>query len=170
MEYAEWEKTVPEPLKRDSVWRIEAYRLAEFVADIGWYDVTVLVKDRRTADLSGQLYEALGSIGANLAEGYSRGSHKDRVRFYEYSLGSARESKSWYFKARHLLSPEIVLHRLKLLNQITWLLLKMIPEQRGYAIKEEGAVYATGESTNEEIVALSQKELNIILQNIPLPK
>ena len=62
-------------------------RLALFAAEIGWQDVTKLVKDRRTQRLSDQLYRALGSIGANLAEGYSRGSNKDRARFYEYALG-----------------------------------------------------------------------------------
>jgi four helix bundle protein len=50
--------------------------------------------------LSDQLYEAVGSVSANLAEGYSRGTGKDRARFYEYALGSARESRDWYFKAR----------------------------------------------------------------------
>jgi len=74
-----------------------------FVGDIGWRDVTKLMKDQRTVKLSSQLYEALGSISANLAEGYSRGTGKDRARFYEYSLGSARESRDWYYKGRHVL-------------------------------------------------------------------
>ncbi len=39
----------------------------------------------------------VGSIRANIAEGYSRGTGKDRARFYEYALGSARESRDWYF-------------------------------------------------------------------------
>ncbi|MBI4672620.1 MAG: four helix bundle protein [Chloroflexi bacterium] len=169
MDYSQWENTVPEALKRDSVWKIEAYRLAEFVADVAWPDVTVLMRDRRTLDLSGQLYEALGSIGANLAEGYSRGSNKDRVRFYEYSLGSTRESKSWYFKGRHVLGQSVLEHRLKLLNQITWLLLKMIPEQRGYAIREEGAVYETGTAADEAILPLPAEEFDAVLKNIPLP-
>ena len=59
-----------------------------------WKDVTKLMEDRRTLGLSDQLYRALGSISANLAEGYSRGTGKDRERFYEYSLGSARESRT----------------------------------------------------------------------------
>ncbi len=41
---------------------------------IGWFDVTKLMQDRRTIGLFEQLYEALGSISANIAEGYSRGS------------------------------------------------------------------------------------------------
>jgi|GEM_PF-1958404 hypothetical protein len=79
MNYLEWEKTVPDALKRDSVWKIEAYRLAEFAADVAWVDATVLMRDRRTVDLSGQLYEALGSIGANLAEGSLSDKELDAV-------------------------------------------------------------------------------------------
>jgi len=46
------------------------------------------MKDRRTLGLSDQLYRSLGSISANLAEGYSRGTGKDRAHFYEYALSS----------------------------------------------------------------------------------
>ena len=48
MTYEEWEKTVPQEIKGDTVWRVEAYRLSLFTADIAWHDVTVLSKDRRT--------------------------------------------------------------------------------------------------------------------------
>jgi len=37
MEYGEWEKTVPEAITSDSLWRVEAYRLALFAADLGWH-------------------------------------------------------------------------------------------------------------------------------------
>ena len=96
MNYQEWLGSVPEVIAGDKLWGVTAYRLALFMADIGWHDVTKLMGDRRTHGLSDQLYRSLGSIGANLAEGYSRGSNKDCVRFYEYALGSARESKEWY--------------------------------------------------------------------------
>ena len=95
-----------------------AYRLALFACDVGWHDVTKLMRDRRTINLSSQLYEALGSIGANLAEGYSRGTGRDRARFYEYSLGSARESRDWYFKGRYVLGDVVTQHRLQLLAEI----------------------------------------------------
>src|SRR4029078_508662 len=98
-------------------------------------------KDNRTLRLSGQLYEALGSVGANLAEGYSRGTGKDRARFYEYSLGSARESRDWYFKARHLLADDITEHRFSILTEIIRLLLTMVPQQRARKLSEELALY-----------------------------
>ena len=82
MDYQEWLGTVPKVITGDMLWGVTAYRLALFIADIGWHDVTKLMGDRRTLSLSDQLYRSLGSIGANLAEGYSRGSNKDRVRSY----------------------------------------------------------------------------------------
>lgn len=93
MTYDEWEASVPSQLKADSLWKMTAYRLALFAADLGWHDVTKLATDRRMLSLSDQLYRALGSISSNTAEGYSRGTGRDRARFYEYALGSARESR-----------------------------------------------------------------------------
>src|SRR5437667_341611 len=130
MKYETWLESVPESIRGDSLWKMEAYRLALFAADIGWHDVTVLMRDKRTQKLSDQLYRALGSIGANLAEGYSRGGHKDRARFYEYALGSARESRGWYYNGRHILSEKVAEHRMGLLTQMIRLLLTMVPNQR----------------------------------------
>jgi hypothetical protein len=101
--YQEWLKTVPASLTEDSLWNVEAYRLALFTADVAWHDVTKLCQDKRTLGLASQLYDAIGSTGANLSEGYSRGSRRDRARFYEYTLGSARESRTWYFDGRYIL-------------------------------------------------------------------
>jgi four helix bundle protein len=153
MNYKTWEDNVPDNLKGDSLWKMEAYRLALFAADIGWPDVTRLAQDKRTIRLSDQLYRALGSIGANLAEGYSRSSSKDRARFYEYSLGSARESRDWYYKARHVLGEEVTHHRLEYLTRVIRLLLTMVPQQRGYTLKEEQTIYET----------------DSVLEKVPLP-
>lgn len=139
--YAEWEQDVSPFIKGDSLWKLEAYRLALFLGDIAWYDVTKLYKDRRTLDLSNQLYRAVGSISANIAEGYSRSSGRDRVRFYEYALGSARESRDWYHKGRYLLGSPVADHRLDLCTQIIRLLLTVIPDQRTIQIQEERVGY-----------------------------
>jgi hypothetical protein len=63
------------------------------------------------------------------------------VRFYEYSLGSAREGRHWYFQAQPILGDAVVRHRVSLLTQVIRLLLTMIPAQRQITIREEGAVY-----------------------------
>ena len=141
MDYKEWEAAVPESITEDALWRVQAYRLALFAADIGWNDVIKLVQDRRTRSLADQLYRALGSVSANIAEGYSRGTGKDRARFYEYALGSARESRDWYYKARHILDDPVVDHRLSLQTQIIRLLLKMVPDQRKRTIREQSIIY-----------------------------
>ena len=130
MTYAEWEQSVPSYMTSDPLWTLTAYRKSLFFSDISWQDVTRLSQDQRTLSLSDQLYRAAGSIGANLAEGYSRGSNKDRVRFYEYSLGSARECRDWYYKGRHVVRDEVVNHRAEILAEISRLLLTMIQQQR----------------------------------------
>ncbi len=141
MTYEEWEKEVPEEIRSDAVWKMQAYRLALYAVDLGWEDVTKLARDRRTMSLADQLYRALGSISANLAEGYSRSSHRDRARFYEYALGSAREGRDWYFKARHALGEAIIRERISLLTKIIRLLLTMIPRQRHPFLREEAEDY-----------------------------
>ena len=141
MVYAAWEKSVPEAITSDPLWRVEAYRLALFSADLGWHDVTKLMSDRRTRSLGDQLYRALGGIGSQIAEGYSRGTGRDRARFYEYALGSARESRDWYYNARHVLGEPVIAHRLNLLTQIARLLFVMIPDQRGQQMREEVVQY-----------------------------
>jgi four helix bundle protein len=141
MDYAAWEHSVPDTITKDPLWRVEAYRLALFAAYLGWYDVTKLMSDRRTLGLADQLYRALSGISSQIAEGYSRGTGRDRARFYEYALGSARESRNWYYNGRHVLGEEVIAHRLNLLTQITRLLLVMIPDQRGQQMREEAAHY-----------------------------
>ena len=141
MNYEDWEREVPETITGDVLWKVKVYRLALFVANLGWYDITKLAQDRRTVSLSDQLYRALGSISANIAEGYSRSSNKDRARFYEYALGSARESRDWYYKGRHILSKSVTSHRLNLMTEIMRLLLVMVPDQRQPTLREEDEVY-----------------------------
>lgn len=168
MNYQEWVKSVPEEITGDSLWKVEAYRLALFAADIGWYDVTKLMRDKRTLGLADQLYRSLGSISANIAEGYSRGTGKDRARFYEYALGSARECRDWYYKGRHVLSDPVSRHRLGLLTQVIRLLITMIPQQRGYVVREPVASYHIKHNAQPDIT-VNREELDHLLQNVPLP-
>lgn len=155
MNYEEWKISVPGEIQADSVWKMKAYRLALFVGELGWHDTSRLIKNQQTRSLSNQLYRALGSISANLAEGYSRGSNKERAHFYEYSLGSARESRDWYYKARHILGEEVLKHRLGLLTEIIRLLLTMIPQQRGKSLHESKSEYHLN-------------DLDSLLENIPM--
>ena len=144
MTYDDWLASVPSELKNDPLWRMEVYRLAVFVSVLAWADVSRLAKDKRTVSLSDQLYRAIGSVGANVAEGYSRRSGKDQARFYEYALGSAREARGWYYQGRHVLSEAVATYRIKLLTRIIRLLLTIIPVERGYKLKEDQASYDAG--------------------------
>jgi len=171
MNFETWAKTVPAEITGDSLWKMEAYRLALFAADLGWHDVTKLAGDRRTLDLAGQLYRSLGSIEANISEGYSRGSGRDRARFYEYALGSARESRGWYYKGRHVLGEAVATHRLRLLTQIVRLLLAMVPDQRAYGsfMKEDSPAYRANENQAMLEAPLNPEALAPLLQDVPMP-
>lgn len=148
--FESWERDLPRAITDDPLWRVQGYRLSLFLADVSWRDVTKLSEDYRTRSLSDQLYRAVGSVGANIAEGYSRNSGRDQARFYEYALGSARESRDWYFKARHILGEEVIAPRLDLLAQIIRLLLKMVPQKRTQTIKEDSPIYETIETFAEQ--------------------
>jgi len=169
MNYEEWVKSVPDEIKSDSLWKIEAYRLALFATDLGWYDVTALMRDKRTLGLSDQLYRALGAISGDIAEGFSRKSGKDKARFYEYGLGSTRESRDWYYKGRHVLGEKITNHRIRLLTQVIRLLITMIPQQRDNILREEDITYQTGHYNAELETTVDREELDNLLQNVPLP-
>lgn len=169
MKYDDWLATVPPEITADSLWKMEAYRLALFFSDIVWHDVTKLIGDRRTRDLADQLYRAAGSISANIAEGYSRGTSKDRARFYEYALGSARESRDWHFKGRFVLGESVVKHRLQLVTQIIRLLLTMIPQQRDAAIREDAVDYQMMPVSSQPSESSNTSSANLLLEEVPLP-
>lgn len=123
MNFNDWVESLPPAIKNDSLWKMEAYRLALFATEIGWHDVAELMKDKRTLGIADQLYRA---------------------------LGSAREARDWYYKSHHILKEEVINHRINFLTQIIKLLLTMIPQQRGkrLSLKEEQAAYTIDILTN----------------------
>lgn len=159
MNYEEWVVTVPDTITNDPLWKMSVYRYALFVGDLGWYDVTKIRQDGRLYKVSNQLYGSLGSVSANIAEGYSRGSNKERAHFYEYALGSARESRDGYYKSRRILGEKVFEHRANLLTQVIRLLLTMIPQQRGKTLHEESGEY----QVNKEVL------IDDLLKNALMP-
>jgi four helix bundle protein len=133
--FEEWEARIADSRTSDPLWRMAAYRLASYVLEIGWADAKALDRVHMTRSMATQLYRALGSIVANLAEGYSRGSGPDRVRHFEYALGSARESRGWYMAAAPVLDAALVASRVRLLDRICQLLLVAIPRERKRQIR-----------------------------------
>jgi four helix bundle protein len=123
----------------DRLWKMAAYRFAIYALELGWVDATALDRNRITQSIASQLYRALGSIAGNIAEGYSRSSGADRVRFFEYALGSTRESAVWYRAARPVLGHTIHDSRVELLSQIRRILLASIPAERVRRLRKRTA-------------------------------
>jgi hypothetical protein len=61
-----------------------------------------------------------------------------------YALGSARESRDWYYKARTVLGEPVAQHRIAMLTRIVKLLLTMVPQQRSSLVREPRAIYEIG--------------------------
>ncbi|MBI1296870.1 acetylornithine/succinylornithine family transaminase [bacterium] len=160
MKYQEWIEQVPPEIKQDPLWQTTVYRQALFVGDLAWHDIEKLAKDRRMLSLSDQLYRAAGSISANISEGYSRASGRDQARYYEYALGSTRELRDWYFKARHVLGPDVFNHRIGLIAEIAKQLVRMVPKYRGDKIEEMPSLYDTRPSGTSADQSLTEETPN----------
>ena len=156
MTFDSWKEQVPDAIRDDPLWGMRVYQLSLFASDVSWRDAGTLRDEERTQSVADQLYRAVGSIGANVAEGYSRGTGRDRARFYEYALGSARESRDWYFKGRFGLGEDVVQHRLDFMTEIIRLLLTIIPQQRGGEIQEPDPPYKA-----------SDEQMESLLENVP---
>lgn len=133
--YREWEEMISPRFRADALWRMSAYRYATYLSDLAWEDAVRLERRTISRALAAQICRAAGSIGANIADGYGRGSGRDRVRFYEYALCSARESAAWYHSARHALGDDVACARIDLIQRICRLLLAIIPAERDRVIR-----------------------------------
>jgi len=102
----------------DRLNEIKFYQLAMELWDGYWSDCETLMKDVRGKEIVKQLTRSMGSISANIEEGYGRGFGKEYPMFLRYSRGSARESKGWYMRSSHLLSEEIIQQRVEKLDSI----------------------------------------------------
>ena len=108
----------------------QAYQLAVEAGERAWNDATAMTREPLLASVAPQLVRAAGSIAANVTEGYARRSPRDRIRFYEYALGSSEETRSWYAIGGRLLTEEARDDRLARLTSLRRLLLVMIKNER----------------------------------------
>jgi four helix bundle protein len=86
---------------------LEIYQLAEKLSDLVW-DIVIKWDAFSRNTVGSQYVEAADSVGANISEGYGRGSYADRSRFAKISRGSLFESVHWTKKSK----------RRKLLNDL----------------------------------------------------
>ncbi len=130
--FEEWAGTVPQSIRQDPLWKFRVYPKALYLFELVWQDCAILVKDPRGRAIAEQLIRSAGSICANIEEGYGRGYGKEFSHFLRISMGSARESRGWYYRAHHLLPREVLEHRLTLLDEIIAMLAPNIERQRRY--------------------------------------
>lgn len=139
--YDKWKAEMLPDIAGDALWGIEVYRSALFSSDLAWYDLKKIRSSPESRAIADQLLRAVGSISANLAEGYSKSSGRDRRRFFEYALGSSREARDWYYKCGFVLGERVTSHRIGLQTGIIKQILSIVTSQRNIVLKESPAIY-----------------------------
>ena len=129
-EQLEWERSCHRAITSDALWKLDAYRAAMFLLHLSNQDCRVRRRVYCYQRLTAQLIDASGSVSANLAEGYSRATRVDRVRFLGYSLGSVRECVTWYSGAEPVLTQPVVDNRLDLIMRVRSMILGLISSVR----------------------------------------
>lgn len=122
-EFRAWEACVPRSLRDDQVWRFHAYRVALYLLDKATVDVQDLRARGYVPHQSDQLLRAVGSISANIAEGFGTSSPLERSRYFGIALGSLRETFTWYRALQSELPPEIVDQRFEQLSELRRILI-----------------------------------------------
>lgn len=94
-----WGKCFPLADKYLKLNDIDAYKIAFHLSNYVW---NIILKwdyfSKRT--VGEQFVEAIDSISANIAEGFGRYFKRDKIKFYWYSAGSAKEAHDWNQKSK----------------------------------------------------------------------
>ncbi|KAA0223279.1 four helix bundle protein [candidate division KSB1 bacterium] len=130
MTHEEWLANVPDSIKNDRLWEFTAYQKALLLYDLMWEDCEKMLPDVRGRGNADQLNRSVGSISANIEEGYGRGFGKEYDYFLRVALGSARESRGWYYRSRRFLSSAVLPHRYALLDEIIGLLVNKVQARK----------------------------------------
>jgi four helix bundle protein len=77
---------------------LEIYKEALEISDIIW-KLVLNWNGFEKNTVASQLVRAIDSVGANISEGYGRGSKIDNARFAKIARGSLFESKYWLVQA-----------------------------------------------------------------------
>jgi len=112
---------------KDALEELVFYCLALELWDEFWEDAEVLIPDIRGNETVKQLTRSVGSISANIEEGYGRGFGREYPQYLRISRGSARESKGWYRRSNKLLSSEKIESRVIKIDKIIAMETKAIP-------------------------------------------
>jgi four helix bundle protein len=125
--FEDWQKTVPDYIKKDPLWESLYYRIALYLYDLVWDDCDFLQKDFRAKRNIEQIIHSSGSISANMEEAYGRGvGTPDYVRILKISLGEIRETRGWYYRSRHALPADLLEHRYTVIDHLTSLMVNTL--------------------------------------------
>jgi four helix bundle protein len=127
-----WKEMVHESIRNDPLWGFQVYPKALYAHDLAWADCEYLLKDVRGRQVTGQLVRSVGSISANIEEGYGRGYGKDYGYHMRIAIAEARESRGWYWKGRILLPTDVLEHRMRLLSEIIAMLASNLDRQKNF--------------------------------------
>jgi four helix bundle protein len=92
-------------VKQSSLEDLEVYKISLEISDSVW-NIVIHWDNFSRNNIGGQLLRAIDSVGANISEGYGRGSKIDNSRFVKIARGSLFETRHWLTisKRRKLLS------------------------------------------------------------------
>jgi len=110
----------------DKLDEVVFYNMAKALWDNCWDDTTKMIEDVRGKEIVRQMIRSVGSIAANIEEGYGRGYGKEYPQFLRIARGSARESKGWYNRSKFLLAENIIENRVQTIDSIIAMLNKSI--------------------------------------------
>lgn len=98
---------------------LRVYRLSEEIADPTW-DLVLGWNNLAKDTVGKQIIRSADSIGANIAEGYGRGTYNDNKRFVRISRGSLYETRHWLRRAfrRQLLNQSQIDHLKPLIDNL----------------------------------------------------
>jgi four helix bundle protein len=122
----EWEATQPGAITKDPLWSLNCYREALSLIDLARRDVGDIGKQDPLSAAKGQLLTSIGSIAANIAEGYGRMTTADRTRFLSCALGSTREAITWYRTAGVIVGGVALEDRIDRLARVRRMLLGLL--------------------------------------------
>ena len=119
LKFEDWEKTIADYIKKDSLWESLYYRVALYLYDLVWDDCDILQKDFRARNNVAQIIRSSGSVSANMEEAAGRGiGTPDYVRILKISLGEIRETCGWYYRSLKAFPPDLLEHRYKVVDHL----------------------------------------------------
>jgi len=87
-------------MMKDRLDEVKFYQLAKELWDEHWNDCKVLMRDMRGKEIVKQLTRSVGSISANIEEGYGRGFGKEYPPVFEIFQRLSQRIKGMVYEVR----------------------------------------------------------------------